>query len=77
MAAQWEERGGPAVAAMAVRHNTRTSACEKGQWQPARALLCEMLGVTLEPTIIGYSTQLSACEKEQWQPALALRCHRL
>ena len=40
------------------------------------ALLCEMLGVRLEP-IIRYSARISACENEQWQPALTLLCGTL
>ena len=53
----------------------RISACEKVQWQPALALLCEMVGVRLEPiNLTCYSTLISACEKKgqgQRQPAPA------
>ena len=48
-----------------LRYSTLISACEKGQWQPALALLCEMLGVMREP-ILHYSTRTRACEKGQW-----------
>ena len=51
---------------------TWVSASEQGQGlrQPARALLCEMLGATLDPTIIRSSLWTGACEKcGQWQPA--------
>ena len=34
-----------------IRQGTHTSACEKGQWLPALALLGEILGVKLELSI--------------------------
>ena len=47
-----------------IRHSPHTSACEKAQWLPTLALLCEILGVKLELSI-RYSIQTSACEKRQ------------
>ena len=46
-------------------------ASERGQWQPAQVLLCEMRGAKLKPTI-RHGTHTSAWEKGQWLPALAL-----
>ena len=61
-----------------IRYSTQTSTCEKGQWQPALALLCRMLGMKLESTIlICYRTRISACEKVQRRTALALLCEML
>ena len=65
VAAQWEEWGGPAVAATAVRYSMLISACEKGElWHPALALLSEMLVAKLVSTPIrSYSAPTCACEK--------------
>ncbi|CAK0852700.1 unnamed protein product [Prorocentrum cordatum] len=54
--------------------NAGISACEKGgQWQRGLALLSEMRGAKLEPSVISYNAGISACVKgDQWQRALAL-----
>ena len=50
-----------------------TGPCKKGQWQTGSALLCEMLRVKLEPTIIHrYSIWTGPCEKGLWQTGSAL-----
>ena len=59
------------------RCHGRTRQREGRQWQLAPALLCEMSGAMLEPTLIGYNARINACEKGQWQPVLTLRCEML
>ena len=51
-------------------------ACEKGQRQPAQALLCEKSGTRPAPTA-RHVTLIRACPKGQWQSALALLCETL